>query len=114
MRFDNDTLKNRYQTCRSYLEKRCDALPGQIERKFKNVSCYHEASTCFGMSNYINVEIQDENGDYVDSFDVRISDHSPTGSGESCDKYIYIDGKEWADIKKEVLEYIASRLENER
>lgn len=21
MRFDNDTLKNRYQTCRSYLEK---------------------------------------------------------------------------------------------
>ena len=81
MRFDTDTLKNRYQTCRSYLEKRCEALPGQIERKFKNVSCYHEASTCFGMSNYINVEIQDENGDYVDSFDVRISDHSPTGSG---------------------------------
>lgn len=35
MRFDNDTLKNRYQTCRSYLEKRCEALPGQIERKFK-------------------------------------------------------------------------------
>lgn len=92
MRFDTDTLKNRYQTCRSYLEKRCEALPGQIENKFKNVSCYHEASRCYGMSNYINVEIQDENGD----------------------KYIYIDGKEWAEIKKEVLEYIAARLENER
>ena len=62
MRFDNDTLKNRYQTCRSYLEKRCEALPGQIERKFKNVSCYHESSRCYGMSNYINVEIQNENG----------------------------------------------------
>ena len=114
MRFETDTLKNRYQTCRSYLEKRCEALPGQIERKFKNVSCYHEASRCYGMSNYINVEIQNENGDYLDSFDLRISDHSPTGSAESCDKYIYIDGKEWAEIKKEVLEYIASRLENER
>ena len=64
MRFDNDTLKNRYQTCRSYLEKRCEALPGQIERKFKNVSCYHESSRCYGMSNYINVEIQNKNGDY--------------------------------------------------
>lgn len=110
MRFDTDTLKNRYQTCRSYLEKRCAALPEQIERRFKNASCYHEASSCFGMSNYISVEKQDENGDAVDQFTVRISDHSPTGSGEHCDDYIYIDGKTWKEIKEEVFNFIESRF----
>lgn len=112
MRFEKEFLKSRYGTYRNYLEKRCAALPEQIERRFKNASCYHEASSCFGMSNYISIEKQDENGDgdAVDQFTVRISDHSPTGSGEHCDAYIYIDGKTWKEIKEEVFNFIESRF----
>ena len=101
MRFEN--LKNHYQSNRNYLEKRCEALPNQLERKFKNCESYHTSSGCFGMSNYINIEKQDENGDYIDSITIRISDHSPTGSGEQCDHYIYIENKTWSEIKAEAM-----------
>lgn len=97
------------QTSRSYLVKRCEALPDQIEKKFKNTVVYHEESRCAGMSNYIHVEIDDENGDYVDSFEIRISDHNPTGSGEQCEKYLYVLRREWKDIKEEVFNYISNR-----
>ena len=62
------------------------------------------------MSNYISVEKQDENGDTLEQFTIRISDHTPTGSGESCDGYIYIDGKTWAEIKAEVFDFISERI----
>ena len=101
MRFEN--LKNRYWTNRNYLEKRCEALPNQLERKFKNCEASHTASTCYGMSNYIDIEKQDENGDYLDSITIRISDHNPTGSGEHCDHYLYIEGRTWMEIKNEVM-----------
>ena len=110
MRFEKELLKSRYWTYENYLEVRCEALPAQIEKKFKNTSVYHEASTCFGMSNYINVEKQDENGDTLEQFTIRISDHTPTGSGESCDGYIYIDGKTWAEIKAEVFDFISEKI----
>lgn len=101
MRFEN--LRNQYWTNRNYLEKRCEALPNQLERKFKNCASYHTASGCFGMSNYIHIEKQDENGDYIDSITIRISDHNPTGSGEHCDHYLYIEGRTWSEIKAEVM-----------
>lgn len=101
MKFEN--LKNRYWTNKNYLEKRCENLPSQIEKKFQNCEATHTTSTCFGMSNYINIEKQDENGDYIDCIAIRISDHSPTGSGEQCDHYIYIENKTWSEIKAEAM-----------
>ena len=101
MRFEN--LEKKYYTKKSYLEQRCESLPSQLERKFKNCEVSHNASSCYGMSNYIDIEKQDENGDYVDSVAFRISDHSPTGSGDHCDFYIYIEGRTWTEIKDEVI-----------
>lgn len=96
----------RYNTCRAYLEKRCAALPSQIENKYRCTSC-HNSSTCYGMSNYIYI-----NADHKESFCIRISDHSPTGSCEPCDHYIYIDNRSWSDIKKEVFEVIENFFSN--
>lgn len=110
MRFENSKLKTKYNTYRNYLEARCEALPRQIEKKFGNVECYHNSSSCYGMSNYINIEVNDQDGNYLDSFEIRISDHNPTGSGEHCDEYIYINGKEWLDIKKGVFKCIKNKL----
>lgn len=108
MKFEN--LKNRYQTNRNYLEKRCENLPIQIEKKFKNCEATHTASKCYGMSNYINIEKQDENGDYIDSITIRISDHNPTGSGEQCDFYVYIENKTWSEIKAEAMNIVKEFL----
>lgn len=110
MKFLKSEMKNKYWTYCHYLEARCEALPEQLEKKFKNIECYHESSSCYGMSNYINVEIQDNAGDSLDSFDIRISDHEPTGSGEHCEKYIYITDKEWKEVKKEVFTFIENKL----
>lgn len=100
-RFEN--LENRYHTNRNYLEQRCESLPRQLERKFKNCEVSHNASSCYGMSNYIDIEKQDENGDYADRITIRISDHNPTGSGDHCDHYIYIEGRTWSEIKSEIM-----------
>ena len=56
------------------------------------------------MSNYIDITKEDENGDTLDQFTIRISDHNATGSGTPCDKYIYVDDKTWLEIKKEVMD----------
>lgn len=112
MKFESSELKNKYQSYRNYLEARCEALPRQIERRFKNCEANHQSSGCFGMSNYISIEKQNDNGDYIDSITIRISDHDPTGSGEHCDFYLYINGEEWKNIKKEVFEIVENFMKN--
>ena len=100
-------------TDRNYLIERCAALPRQIEKKFKNAVAYHTESTCFGMSNYINIEKQDNDGEYIDSIDIRISDHAPTGSGSPCDAYIYIQDKTWMEVKREILDVVENFMRAE-
>lgn len=50
------------------------------------------------------IDYNDYNNDIYESITIRISDHSPTGSGSLCDAYIYIQDKEWGIIRKEVFE----------
>lgn len=89
-------MESCYQTYRTYLEARCEALPGQLEKRFPDCEAQHIASRCRGMSNYIEIE----NGS--NAITIRISDHNPTGSGSPCDHYIYIQDKTWMEIKKEI------------
>lgn len=91
-------MKSHYWTYRSYLAARCSSLPSQLERKFKNCYAWHKESTCYGMSNYIEISNEDS------SITIRISDHNQTSSGSPCDYYIYIQNKTWMEIKKEVFE----------
>lgn len=111
MLFEKSNLKKRYWTYRNYLKARCTSIPAQLERRFKKCSVYHTASTCYGISNYIHVSKQDDNGDDIDSITIRISDHDPTGSGDPCDYYLYIDNKSWADIKKDIFDIATKFLQ---
>jgi len=107
---NKEKLRSKYWTYRNYLIARCESLPDQIERKFKNCECNHTESSAFGMSNYIEIEKKDQNGDYLDSITIRVSDHDPTGSGEHCEHYLYIHGCTWMEIKKEILEIVKNFL----
>lgn len=96
--FESQKIKSRYRTFKSYLEARCEALERGLEKRF-SCEARHNSSNCRGMSNYIDIWNSDD-----EQITIRISDHSPTGSGSPCDYYIYIQNKTWMEIKKEVFE----------
>lgn len=108
MKFEEDKIKTNYNTYRNYLETRCKNLANYLNKEMQKINndsyAYHENSSCFGMSNYIMIDYNDYNNDIYESITIRISDHSPTGSGSLCDAYIYIQDKEWGIIRKEVFE----------
>lgn len=111
MKFESHKIEKLYWTYRNYLEKRCEALPRQIEKKFKNLSTRHESSSCYGMSNYIEVTKLDDDENDIDWLKIRISDHRPVFGG-ICDKYIYIQDYTWTEIKKIVFEIITEFYES--
>lgn len=100
-KFEKEKMRSCYWTYKKYLQKRCESLPRQLERKFKCEADY-TASRCAGMSNYIFLFTTNPEGWTDKNITIRISDHEPTGSGSSCDYYIYVQGKTWAEIKEQV------------
>lgn len=108
--FNSFEKKKKYIYYRRYLASRCEALPRQLERKFKNCCSTHIQSGCYGMSNYIKVEKLDNNGDSVDCITIRISDHASTGSGDPCSYYLYILDYTWMEIKKKVFGIVENFL----
>ena len=95
-KFD-DKNRARYYTCKSYLAARCECLASKIESQ-TGLSCLHDESSCYGMSNYLTISSKDGN-----CYKIRISDHKPTGSGSQCDYYINIINRTWREIKSDAL-----------
>lgn len=108
--FYRNKMEDRYWTYHNYLKTRCEALPQQLEKKFKNCLAYHTASRCWGMSNYIRIAKEGAGDEYDSSITIRISDHDPTGSGGRCDHYLYVQDRTWAEIKEEVFKIAESFL----
>ena len=95
-KFD-DKNRTKYYTCKNYLAARCECLASKIESQ-TGLSCLHDESSCYGMSNYLTISDNDGN-----CYKIRISDHKPTGSGAQCDYYINIVDRTWREIKSDAL-----------
>lgn len=108
-KFEEKMMEKRHASYRNYLTKRCEVLAGTIQRKNKNVTVCHEESRCAGMSNYLQVGIEDEKGEELDYFTIRISDHNDR-YGSNAALYIYVQNKTWEDIKKEVLDFVEKKI----
>lgn len=58
-KFD-DKNRTRYYTCKNYLAARCECLASKIESQ-TGLSCLHDESSCYGMSNYLTISDNDGN-----------------------------------------------------
>lgn len=105
---------NQNYTCtkKDYINARCDALTRLID-KMPNISAYNESSHCNGCSNYIYINVlnENDNDEIIDWITVKISDHFKSGY-ENINLNIMhpIYHGNWKELKKDALEIIKNRI----
>lgn len=105
---------NQNYTCskKDYIDARCDALARLIS-KMPNVNAYNESSHCNGCSNYITIEVLDENDneEIIEWITVKISDHFKSG----CENINFnimnsVYHGNWKELKADALEIIEHEI----